>query len=79
VEDAEIFVAKLTGNAKWVAPEKHSEVCRDPHDVFLEVTASENATYNVSGGQDLLMLDPYENPRMVTPRDLPDLSSELQS
>jgi putative PIN family toxin of toxin-antitoxin system len=80
VEDAEIFVAKLAGNAKRVEPEKHIEVCRDPKDdMFLEVAVAGKDTYIVSGDQDLLVLDPYENIRIVTPRDSLDLSPELQS
>jgi putative PIN family toxin of toxin-antitoxin system len=80
VEDAEILVAKLTGNAAWVEPEKHIEVGRDPKDdMFLEVAVSGKATYIVSGDRDLLVLGPCENIRMVTPRDSLDLSSELQS
>lgn len=73
-------MAKLTGNAAWVQPEKQVEVCRDPKDdMFLEVAVSGEATYTVSGDQDLLALDLYENIRIVTPCDFLDLSSELQS
>jgi uncharacterized protein len=80
VEDAEIFVARLTGNAKGVEREKPSAVCRDPkRDMFLEAAVSGKAAYIGSGDQDLLALDPYENILIVTPRDILDLSSELQT
>jgi putative PIN family toxin of toxin-antitoxin system len=80
VRNAEIFVAELSGNANWVEPEKHIEVCRVPKDdMFLEATVGGRATYIVSGDQDSPVLDPCENIRIVAPRDLPDLSSELQS
>jgi predicted nucleic acid-binding protein len=72
------FVAELIG--KSVEREKQIEACRDPKaDIFLEAAVSGKATYIASGDQALLVPDPCENIRMVTPRDFLGLSSQLQS
>ena len=73
-------MAELTGMAKWVEREKQIEACRDPKaDMFLEAAVSGKATSIASGDQVLLVPDPCENIRMVTPRDFLGLSSQLQS
>jgi len=70
VEDAAAFLAKLTEGNDWIAPAIRLKVCRDPKDdKFLELALSASATHLVTGDFDLLVLDPYENVRIVSPRD----------
>ena len=43
-------------------------VCRDPHDdKFLDVARNGKATYLVTGDEDLLVLQKYEDTRIMTP------------
>jgi putative PIN family toxin of toxin-antitoxin system len=70
VEDAAAFLGKLTEGVHWVEPEIRLSVCRDPKDdKFLELALSAEATHIVTGDFDLLVLHPYENVRIVSPRD----------
>jgi predicted nucleic acid-binding protein len=48
----------------------HIAAGRDPKDdMFLELAVSGHATHMIGGDVDLLVLDPCQNIRIVTPRD----------
>ena len=54
---------------KFEIPEKH-KLCRDPKDNFLvDLAAISQADYLVTGDKDLLVLDPFESTRIISPND----------
>ena len=62
-------------NAEWFNPRERVTDCRDPKDnKFLELAVACNATTIITGDQDLLLLDPYRETRIVTILDFPDRS-----
>lgn len=70
VEDTAAFLGQLMEGVDWIEPEIRLRVCRDPKDdKFLELALSAKATHIVTGDLDLLVLDPYESVRIVSPRD----------
>jgi hypothetical protein len=56
----------LEHRINYINPHDHISVCRDPKDNFLiELAVSAGADYLVTGDIDLLVLDPYQNLRIV--------------
>jgi predicted nucleic acid-binding protein len=52
--------------------------CRDPKDnKFLEVAVSGQATQLITGDADLLVLDPFQGIRILSPQEFLDLASPL--
>ena len=46
------------------------EACRDPKDdKFLELAVSGNADYIITGDDDLLELNPFQNVKIITSRE----------
>jgi putative PIN family toxin of toxin-antitoxin system len=44
--------------------------CRDPKDnMFLELAVSGNATYIISGDNDLLTLNPFREIKIISPKE----------
>jgi len=73
-----IFTAKrikelfslLDSYAVVVSPSQKVNVCRDGKDNFLlEVAIEGEADYLVTGDEDLLVLDPFHNTKIVKPKD----------
>ena len=73
-----IFTAKrikelfslLDSYAIVVSPSQKVNVCRDGKDNFLlEVALEGEADYLVTGDEDLLVLDPFYNTKIVKPKD----------
>jgi len=73
-----IFTAKrikelfslLDSYAVVVSPSQKVNVCRDGKDNFLlEVALEGEADYLVTGDEDLLVLDPFHNTKIVKPKD----------
>lgn len=53
-----------------VSPSRKVNVCRDGKDNFLlEVALEGEADYLVTGDEDLLVLDPFHNTKIVKPKD----------
>ena len=53
-----------------IEPVTHIEICRDPDDnKFLECAKDSYALYIVSGDKDLLVIEKYENIKIVTAKD----------
>ena len=58
----------LTAAALWVEPETAIAACRDPKDNrYLELALAAGATAIVSGDEDLLVLDPWRDIRVLRP------------
>ena len=53
-----------------IEPVTHVEICRDPDDnKFLECAKDSHALYIVSGDNDLLIIEKFENIQIVTAKD----------
>jgi len=73
-DDIRDFVAEIAAESEWVNPDREVVVCRDPRDdKFLSLAACGRATHLVTGDRDLLVLDPFEGIRIVTPRQFLEL------
>ena len=74
-EERERFLVALLREASFVDITVSIKECRDPKDdKFLELAVSGNADVIVSGDDDLLVLDPFRDIRIVTPREFLDFS-----
>jgi putative PIN family toxin of toxin-antitoxin system len=72
--DAEDFLAELAALCEWVDPDRDVVARRDPSDdKFLSLAVSGRATHLVTGDADLLVLDPFEGTRILTPRQFMDI------
>ncbi len=64
------LVALLDSYAIVVSPHRKVNVCRDRKDNFLLEAALEGkADYLVTGDDDLLMLNPFQNIKIIKPKD----------
>lgn len=64
------LLAPLIQTMEVIEPVSHIKVCRDPDDdKFLECAKDSCALYIVSGDKDLLVIEKYENIRIVTAKD----------
>jgi len=65
-----LFVQALLVQSILLETEPSITTCRDPKDnKFLDLAAVGAADYLVTGDDDLLVLNPFENTRIVTPRE----------
>jgi uncharacterized protein len=56
--------------ALFIEPVVKIAECRDPNDnKFLELAVAGNADYIVTGDKDLLVLNPFRNIRIITPKE----------
>jgi putative PIN family toxin of toxin-antitoxin system len=63
------WLAILIHESAWVDNPDEVVECRDPKDdKFLALAVAGRATHIVSGDSDLLILDPFRDIRIVTPR-----------
>ena len=70
-EDIRKFVAVLTREAEWIDVDVRITACRDfKDDKFLELGVSGHATHIVTGDSDLLVLNPFQDIRIVPPQEL---------
>jgi putative PIN family toxin of toxin-antitoxin system len=77
-EDARSFVAALARESVWIDVNVQINSCRDPKDnKFLEVAVSGQATQLITGDADLLVLDPFQGIRILSPQEFLDLASPL--
>ena len=64
------FLLALARAVTVVEAPAHMQVCRDPRDdKFLDLALAARALAIVTGDKDLLVLDPYEGVRIVTPAE----------
>lgn len=74
-EDIRIFIAALTREAEWIDVTTQINACRDPRDdMFLEVAVNGRADCIVTGDKDLLVLDPFETIRILSPQAFLELA-----
>jgi len=68
--DRMLLLSALVRDAMLVEPEETAVACRDPKDnKFLEVAITGKAACIVSGDDNLLVLHPFRNIPVLTPRD----------
>jgi putative PIN family toxin of toxin-antitoxin system len=73
-EEVELFLDALIEDACWIEVSTEISACRDPKDdKFLSLAVSGGATHIVTGDKDLLVLDPFQGIRIVTPHNFLDL------
>jgi uncharacterized protein len=66
----EKFLAEFATQATHVVPSEPIRECRDPKDdMFLELAVAGGAACIVTGDADLLVLDPFRDIPILTPRD----------
>ena len=69
-ENRQEFIQRLGVIAELVWVETRITICRDPKDnKFLELAIDGKAQIIITGDRDLLILDPFENIKVLTPRD----------
>lgn len=79
-EDARSFVAALARESELIDVDVQIKACRDPKDdKFLEVAVSGRATHLITGDTDLLVLDPFQEVRILSPQGFLDLASPQSS
>lgn len=62
------FLAALLRRAEIIETELKLRVCRDPRDdKYLELAVVGKASVIISGDDDLLILDPFQGIRILTP------------
>jgi putative PIN family toxin of toxin-antitoxin system len=68
-EDIRTVIALILLRGEAVVPQEKITACRDPKDdKFLEVAVAGDADLIVSGDDDLLVLNPFRDIAIVTPR-----------
>jgi putative PIN family toxin of toxin-antitoxin system len=66
--DRQEILMLLAGAAVWVKPVSVVTDCRDRRDnMYLELAAAAEADFLLSSDQDLLVLDPWRNVRIISP------------
>ena len=75
-EDARSFIAALARESEWIDVNVQIKICRDPKDdKFLEIAVSGQATQLITGDADLLVLNPFQGIRILSPQEFLDLVS----
>ncbi len=69
-EERTLFITALVHEVVLIEVSAKIKACRDPKDdKLLEVAVDGQATCIISGDQDLLVLNPFRNIRIMTPRE----------
>ena len=69
-EERERFLETLMQETQLVEVTKTLQVCRDPKDnLILELAVDGEASFIITGDQDLLALDPFHDIRIVSPAE----------
>lgn len=70
-EEREEFLEALVDRSILVERIEEVQACRDPKDdKILELAVSGQAEYIISGDKDLLVLNPFQGVKVVTPEEL---------
>lgn len=73
IEDKFSFLTKLENKATTVKINQTVNICRDEKDnMYLELALSGKADIIITGDADLLVLHPYCNIPIITPKDFVD-------
>ena len=76
-EERESFLESLIGESELVEITEAVEACRDPEDDrILELAVNGNASFVITGDDDLLVLNPFRSIHIVTPARLLELLDE---
>lgn len=68
--DRSEFIRKILRISVMVEIIRRVQICRDPKDdKFLEIAVNGEADLILTGDKDLLVLNPFENTTIITPRD----------
>ena len=68
-EDIRLFLDVLISDSHWIHVHTRIAACRDPKDdKFLSLAVSGGATHIVTGDSDLVVLDPFQGIRIISPR-----------
>lgn len=69
-EERENLIKQFAAKAEWHEPKASVTACRDPKDnPFLELALECRATVLVTGDDDLLVLNPFADTRILTLRE----------
>ena len=69
-DEARQFLATFAGASEWVEIDVTINDCCDPSDnKFLELAVSGRANHIVTGDNDLLVLNPFQGKRILTPSE----------
>ena len=69
-EERQVFLSKFLAQSELVEISQEINVCRDPKDnKFLELAVNGNASFIITGDDDLLVLNPFRDIQIVTPQD----------
>ena len=69
-EDVELFLRLFKESALFVPITEKLTLCRDPKDdKFLELALASDAHYLITGDQDLLVLNPFNNTQINSPTE----------
>ena len=72
------FLAALVRRAEMIETELKFQICRDQRDdKYLELAVAGKASCIITGDKDLLILDPFQGIRILTPADF--LSADFLS
>lgn len=64
------IISRYSTKCEWVIPFHHVQVCRDPKDdMYLELALSGKADCIITNDSDLLVLNPFENIPIITPKE----------
>jgi len=70
LENRQEFIQRLGVISELILIQTRITICRDPRDnKFLELAVDGKAQIIITGDQDLLILNPFENIDVLTPRD----------
>lgn len=73
IEDRQEFIRLLARISENVEIIRRVKACRDPKDdKFLELAVNGDADTIITGDKDLLVLNPFENIRIIKPADIID-------
>jgi putative PIN family toxin of toxin-antitoxin system len=67
LEERQIFLSEFVAKVSLIDPTESIEQCRDPKDnKYLELAVSGQADCIVTGDEDLLILNPFRDLKIVT-------------
>jgi putative PIN family toxin of toxin-antitoxin system len=67
------IISRYAGKVEWIKPVHIIRICRDVKDnQYLELALSGNADCIITGDPDLLVLHPFENISIISPKEFLD-------
>ena len=76
--DIQEFVSLIHSKVEWIDIKTHFNECRDPKDNFLlDLSVSGNADYLITGDDDLLILNPFHNIKIINYRKFKEVLNKI--